>query len=231
MSYVSPRRPARRSTVAQVTEFLATELPEYMVPAAIVVLDEIPLTPVGKLDRQALPDPNLESHEFRAPTTDVEAVIAEVVAEVLGVDRVGVDDSFFALGGDSILSIQLVSRAKARGVVFSPRDVFEQRTVAGLAGVAGAVGEVERVVLAELPGGGVGDIPVLPFMSRILSAGSSFQRFSQSMPLQLPDIDRATLVATIGAVFDHHDVLRSRLTGSVAEGWVFEALRAGRGRY
>ena len=142
-------------------------------------------------------------------------------------DRVGVDDSFFALGGDSILSIQLVSRAKARGVVFSPRDVFEQRTVAGLAGVAGAVGEVERVVLAELPGGGVGDIPVLPFMSRILSAGSSFQRFSQSMPLQLPDIDRATLVATIGAVFDHHDVLRSRLTGSVAEGWVFEALEPG----
>ncbi|WP_440446570.1 phosphopantetheine-binding protein, partial [Nocardia amamiensis] len=84
-----------------------------MVPTAIVVIDEIPLTPVGKLDRKALPEPELAPREFRAPANEVEAVIAEVFAEVLGVEQIGLDDSFFALGGDSILSIQLVSRAKA----------------------------------------------------------------------------------------------------------------------
>ncbi|RDI51834.1 non-ribosomal peptide synthase/polyketide synthase, partial [Nocardia mexicana] len=216
--------------VAQVTEFLSGRLPEYMVPTAIVVLDKIPVTAVGKLDRAALPDPELGSQEFRAPTSDIEATIAEVVAEVLGLERVGVDDSFFALGGDSILSIQLVSRAKARGVVFSPRDVFERRTVAGLAEVATTGADAERQRLAELPGGGVGDIPVLPFMASVLakSDASSYQRFSQSMTLRLPDgIDRATLVATIGAVFDHHDVLRTRLGGDAENGWAFEALDRG----
>nr|WP_280382815.1 non-ribosomal peptide synthetase [Nocardia wallacei] len=216
--------------VPQVTEFLSGRLPEYMVPTAIVVLDKIPVTAVGKLDRAALPDPELGSHEFRAPTSDIEATIAEVVAEVLGLERVGVDDSFFALGGDSILSIQLVSRAKARGVVFSPRDVFERRTVAGLAEIATTGADAERQRLAELPGGGVGDIPVLPFMASVLakSDASSYQRFSQSMTLRLPvGIDRETLVATIGAVFDHHDVLRTRLGGDAENGWAFEALDRG----
>ncbi|WP_280268701.1 non-ribosomal peptide synthetase, partial [Nocardia wallacei] len=216
--------------VPQVTEFLSGRLPEYMVPTAIVVLDKIPVTAVGKLDRAALPDPELGSHEFRAPTSDIEATIAEVVAEVLGLERVGVDDSFFALGGDSILSIQLVSRAKARGVVFSPRDVFERRTVAGLAEIATTGADAERQRLAELPGGGVGDIPVLPFMASVLakSDASSYQRFSQSMTLRLPvGIDRETLVGTIGAVFDHHDVLRTRLGGDAENGWAFEALDRG----
>ena len=215
--------------IEALNEHLGTRLPAYMVPSSIMVLDSVPLTPAGKLDQRALPEPVFEATaEFRAPRNPVEEVVAEVFAAVLGVDRVGVDDSFFALGGDSILSIQLVSRAKARGVVFSPRDVFEQRTVAGLAGVAGAVGEVERVVLAELPGGGVGEMPLLPIMSQLLASGSSFQRFSQSVTLRLPvGMDRATLTATLRAVFEHHDVLRSRLTGSGAEGWVFEALESG----
>uniref|UniRef100_UPI002456CA53 non-ribosomal peptide synthase/polyketide synthase n=1 Tax=Nocardia wallacei TaxID=480035 RepID=UPI002456CA53 len=220
----------RAVDVAEVTTYLSGRLPEYMVPTAIMVLDKIPVTAVGKLDRAALPDPQLASREFRAPTSEIEATIAEVVAEVLSLERVGVDDSFFALGGDSILSIQLVSRAKARGVVFSPRDVFERRTVAGLAEVATTGADAERQRLAELPGGGVGDIPVLPFMASVLakSNADSYQRFSQSMTLRLPvGIDRATLVATIGAAFDHHDVLRTRLRGDAENGWAFEALEPG----
>ncbi|MCU1641820.1 MAG: Non-ribosomal peptide synthetase [Nocardia sp.] len=219
--------------IAALTEHAAARLPEYMVPTAITVLDRIPLTPAGKLDRRALPEPVLAPREFRAPVSDIEAMIAEVFAEVLGMDQVGADDSFFALGGDSILSIQLVSRAKARGILFTPREVFEKRSVSGLAEVAVLGGDNEQQRLAELPGGGVGDIPLTPIMTAILSSGSTYQRFSQSMALRLPDgIDRKLLVGTLAAVFDHHDVLRSRLRGSAvlveeSAGWEFEALPRG----
>ncbi|TQC38943.1 amino acid adenylation domain-containing protein, partial [Rhodococcus sp. WS4] len=140
---------------AGLLEFVGRTLPSYMVPSAVVVLDEIPLSASGKLDRTALPEPVFEPKVFKAPTTGTEHLIAEVFADVLGLEHVGADESFFALGGDSIVSIQLVSRAKARGVVFSPRDVFERKTVAGLAEVAVLTEDAgDAVVLEELPGGG-----------------------------------------------------------------------------
>ncbi|KAA8887798.1 amino acid adenylation domain-containing protein, partial [Nocardia colli] len=219
--------PGHEIDTVRLGEHASRSLPPHMVPSAIMVLDEIPLTPVGKLDRKALPEPVLAPREFRAPASEVEAVIAEVFAEVLGVEQIGLDDSFFALGGDSILSIQLVSRAKARGVVFSPRDVFERRSVASLAEVATLGAGTEQVKLEELPGGGVGEIPLTPIMTQILAGGSSYERFSQTMALRLPDgIDRATLVGTIAAVFDHHDVLRTRLRRTDDQ-WAFEALAIG----
>ncbi|WP_436838155.1 amino acid adenylation domain-containing protein, partial [Nocardia amamiensis] len=219
--------PGREIDTARLTEYASRSLPPHMVPTAIVVIDEIPLTPVGKLDRKALPEPELAPREFRAPANEVEAVIAEVFAEVLGVEQIGLDDSFFALGGDSILSIQLVSRAKARGVLFTPRDVFERRSVASLAEIATFGAGAEQARLEELPGGGVGEIPLTPIMRQILASGSSYQRFSQTMALRLPEgIDRETLVGTIAAVFDHHDVLRSRLRRTGTD-WTFEALPQG----
>ncbi|WP_460728391.1 amino acid adenylation domain-containing protein, partial [Nocardia heshunensis] len=226
-AYVLPV-PGQTIDTAALTEHVAGRLPEYMVPTAITVLDAIPLTPAGKLDRRALPEPVFTARDFRAPVTEMEAAIAEVFAELLGAEQVGADDSFFALGGDSILSIQLVSAAKARGIVFSPRDVFDKRTPAGLAEVATLRGETEQVKLAELPGGGVGEIPLTPIMHATLSSGSSFERFSQTMPLRLPDgIDRQTLVGALSAVFDHHDVLRSRLRGNATDGFEFEVLPRG----
>ncbi|MBF6205530.1 amino acid adenylation domain-containing protein, partial [Streptomyces gardneri] len=219
--------PGRAIDTARLTEYTARSLPPHMVPTAIVVIDEIPLTPVGKLDRKALPEPELAPREFRAPASEIEALIAEVFAEVLGVEQIGLDDSFFALGGDSILSIQLVSRAKARGVLFTPRDVFERRSVASLAEIAALGTGTEQVRLEELPGGGVGEIPLTPIMRQILASGSSYQRFSQTMALRLPEgIDRETLVGTIAAVYEHHDVLRSRLRRTGAD-WTFEALPHG----
>ncbi|MGW4767727.1 amino acid adenylation domain-containing protein [Nocardia sp. NPDC004278] len=231
VAYVLPHAGSSVDT-GELATFVGERLPEYMVPAAIVVLDHLPLTPIGKLDRKALPEPVFAASEFRAPVGDIETIIAEIFAAVLGVERVGLDDSFFALGGDSILSIQLVSRAKARGVVFTARDVFDHRTVEALAEIATFEGDSQQQRLAELPGGGVGEIPLTPLLAATLSNGASHQRFSQSMALALPDgIDRETLVATIGAVFDHHDVLRARLRGnaSAAAGtsWVFEALERG----
>ena len=135
----------------------------------------------------------------------------DLFAEVLGLDSVGVDDSFFALGGDSIMSIQLVARAKAAGVLISPRDVFERKTVAGLAAAAGTdAGDV--VVLDELPGGGVGEMPLTPIVRWMLDRGGDFRRYSQSALLHAArPVDDDTLTAALQAVLDRHDMLRARL--------------------
>ena len=112
-------------------------------PSAMVVLERLPLTPNGKLDRRALPAPELGSaHSQRAPRTPQEAMLCGLFAEVLGLARVGVEDNFFALGGDSIVSIQLVSRARRAGLSITPRAVFQHQTVAALAAVAGAAAEL-----------------------------------------------------------------------------------------
>ncbi|MGH3616056.1 MAG: amino acid adenylation domain-containing protein, partial [Pseudonocardia sp.] len=136
-------------------------LPDYMVPVGFVVLDGLPLGPTGKVDRKALPTPDqvgMPVVEYVGPRTPTEQTLAGIWAEVLGVDRVGVLDNFFELGGDSIVSIQVMSRVRvAFGVELSPRVLFVNPTVAGLAGaVAGAVvsdapviGVVDRV--GELP--------------------------------------------------------------------------------
>ncbi len=222
--------PGHSIDVAALTAHVEERLPAYMVPSSIMVIDHVPLTPVGKLDRKALPEPVFATEvTFRAARTSVEQTIAEVFAEVLGVERVGVDDSFFALGGDSIVSIQLVSRAKARGVLFTPRHVFEQRTVAGLASVAETadVASAAAITLAELPGGGVGEMPLTPVVRFMAERSGSFDRFNQTMALELPvGIDRAGIAATVGAVVDRHDMLRSRLH-QVDGRWVVDTAPAG----
>ncbi|MFE1327372.1 amino acid adenylation domain-containing protein [Streptomyces sp. NPDC058735] len=197
---------------AELRRFAAERLPDYMVPAHLVVLDRLPLTANGKLDRAALPAPEFAGAEYRAPRTATERVLAEVYADVLGAGQVGVDDDFFTSGGDSIRSIQVVARAKARGVAVSTREVFEHRTVARLAELVEGREAEEQVVLPELPGGGVGWAPLPPTAAHVLALGGGIGRFCMSAMLTLPHgVDRAGLVATLQAVVDRHDVLRSRL--------------------
>ncbi|MEV6910702.1 amino acid adenylation domain-containing protein [Amycolatopsis sp. NPDC051071] len=197
-------------TAGELRTFAAARLPEFMVPANFVVLDRFPLAPNGKLDRAALPDPEAAVGEYRAPRSPVEDALAKVYAAVLGVDRVGIDDDFFTAGGDSIRSIQVVTRARAAGVEVSPRQVFECRTVAELAEVARRDTGVRR--LDELDGGGIGWLPLPPIAHHLNELGGEYDRFSMAMLAVLPEgIDADGLVRTIAAVLDRHDLLRSRL--------------------
>ena len=124
---------------AELSRYLGQLFPEYMVPAAIVVLDALPLTSNGKLDHRALPAPEFRRNgpaARRAPRTPQEKILCSLMAEILGVAGIGIDDNFFALGGDSISSIQLVSRARKAGWRISARDIFQFQSIEALASVA-----------------------------------------------------------------------------------------------
>ncbi|MFJ2885087.1 amino acid adenylation domain-containing protein [Streptomyces sp. NPDC087305] len=207
--------------VAELRRFVAERMPDYMVPALLVVLDRLPRTATGKLDRAALPEPEFAGVEYRAPRSETERVLAEVYSDVLDAQQVGVDDDFFAGGGDSIRSIQVVARAKTRGIVVSTREIFEHRTIARLAELVEGRADQERPTLAELPGGGVGWAPLPPTAAHVLGRGGGIGRFCMSALLTLPDgIDRTGLLATLRAVLDRHDVLRSRLDRARPGLWI-----------
>ena len=199
---------------------LSRQLPDYMVPQALVVLDRLPLTPNGKLDRRALPEPELGAPAAqRAARTPQEAILSSLFAEVLGLERVGIEDNFFELGGDSIVSIQLVSRARRAGLSITPRAVFQHQTVEALAAVAGVVAApasmspASMVSEADRAGLAIGGLPATPIMRWLKERGGPLDRFSQGMLLRVPaGLLEEHLAAALAAVLDHHDALRLRLT-------------------
>ena len=198
---------------AELRRLAGDKLPGYMVPAAVVVLEDLPLTPNGKLDRAALPVPDFSAMaSSRGPATPAEEVLCALFAEVLGLERAGAEDSFFDLGGDSIMSMQLVTRARHAGLALSPRDVFIHKTPAGLA--AGAEPETPQAD-AEVDDVGVGDVPLTPIMRWLEERGGLTGRLSQSMVLRVPaDLGLEALTTAVQALLDHHDMLRARLSDS-----------------
>ncbi|MEU6200233.1 amino acid adenylation domain-containing protein [Streptomyces sp. NPDC047061] len=163
--------PGRAPDPAELRAFAAGFLPAYMVPAAVVALDALPVTPNGKVDRQALPVPDFGSAAGRAPDTAREKTLCAVFADVLGVDRVSADDSFFELGGDSVSALQLVSRAHRAGLDLAIADVFAHATVAGLAAVARATAPDGEGPGAEPDGAGAGPFPLTPGTARPVAYG------------------------------------------------------------
>ena len=180
---------------------LAERLPTYMVPAAVVVIDALPLTVNGKLDTRALPAPEYQDVDrYRAPADAVEEVLADIYAQVLGLERVGVDESFFELGGDSILSMQVVARARAAGVLCRPRDIFVEQTVARLARVAGVVDDD-----ADLSDEGLGPVVATPIMCWLHGVEGPVDQFNQTVLVQAPvGVTEDDVVAVLQAVLDRH---------------------------
>ena len=203
---------------------LGERLPAYMVPAAIVVLDVLPVTVNGKLDKRALPAPEYTAGDrYRAPGNAVEEILAGIYAQVLGLDRVGVEDSFFALGGDSILSMQVVARARAAGVLCRPRDVFVEQTVAGLARVAGVVGGVGGVVDE-----GLGAVVATPIMCWLAGVDGPVGQFNQTVVVAAPvGVTEADVVVMVQALLDRHAMLRLRVEDDGAGGWSLWVPEAG----
>ncbi|GAA3958008.1 hypothetical protein Aau02nite_08100 [Amorphoplanes auranticolor] len=217
------RRVDGRGDADRLRTALTAELPDHMVPAAFVFLDALPVDPNGKLDRRALPAPDLTTAPDRyvAPRTGIERTLASIWADVLGVPRVGVEDDFFALGGDSILSIQVVSRAKAAGLQLTSRELFRHPNIAALAAV---------VTVAETGTGDRGPVtgsaPLTPIQRWLLETrGAGASRFDQWLALELaPDVDEQALRTALTALLAQHDALRACFP--VAGGDALRAQRA-----
>nr|WP_161928687.1 non-ribosomal peptide synthetase [Gordonia crocea] len=206
----------------EVAAVVAARVPEYMRPSVWVPLDDVVLGSAGKLDRKALPEPDFTSlgGEYAAPETSTEQALAAAIAGLLGVDRVSVTDSFFALGGDSIMSIQLASAARGAGVVLTPRDIFEHRTVRAMARAVDA-GLDRAPMLAEPPGGPAGLTPLPPVVRWMIDAAAdgSFDDFNQSIVLIAPDaLTPDHLDEMVSALIRVHPMLSARLDDS-AGGW------------
>jgi amino acid adenylation domain-containing protein/non-ribosomal peptide synthase protein (TIGR01720 family) len=197
---------------------LRQSLPEYMVPGAFVLLPALPRLPSGKLDVRALPAIDAvasETGDDTPPRTHAEEVLARVWAKVLGRERVGIHENFFELGGDSILSIQVIVRAAREGVRIALRQVFHHQTVAELAAAA----DTAAPVAAE-QGPVTGDAPPTPAQRWILELGLPRpHHWNMGMALEARSaLDAGLLQRAADAVAAHHDALRTRFERT-DDGW------------
>jgi non-ribosomal peptide synthase protein (TIGR01720 family) len=203
-------------SIAELRAFLKEQLPEYMVPAAMVTLPALPLTSNGKLDRRALPSPEPNrAAPPAAPRTPTEQTLAAIWADVLGLDRVGPDDSFFDLGGDSILGILIVARASQAGLRLSLKQLFQHETLADLASVA----ESTTATTAE-QGLVTGPVPLTPIQRWFFAQElPDPHHFNQAFLLELRQpLDPTLLGYAIQHLLAHHDALRHRFVRD-AGGW------------
>jgi amino acid adenylation domain-containing protein/non-ribosomal peptide synthase protein (TIGR01720 family) len=198
-------------SVGALRRFLQEKLPPYMLPANFVMLDELPLNPNGKINRQALPSPDAVRPEleiaFSAPQTPAERILAEIWSQVLGLDQVGIHDNFFALGGDSILSIQIVTRAKQAGLQLKPLHVFQYQTITELAMVASSSPAIEHE-----QGIITGDVPLTPIQSWFFAHEQPRpHHFNQAMFLELSQpANVSALTQAVQQLLVQHDALRLR---------------------
>ncbi|MEV6869039.1 condensation domain-containing protein, partial [Streptosporangium subroseum] len=220
VGYVVPADLAEGApSTGELRTFLRTTLPDYLVPSAFVELASLPLNANGKIDHAVLPAPDGSRPElgeqFVAPRSATEEVLAGVWAEVLGLERVGVTDSFFDLGGHSLIATQVTSRVRvAFGVELALATLFDHPTVAGLAEVidAAARGDVAPPII---PAGRDGDLPLSFAQQRLwfldqLEPGSSEYNVPLALRLRGP-LDAVALEAALDAIVERHEVLRTRL--------------------
>ncbi|MFP2896581.1 amino acid adenylation domain-containing protein [Corallococcus sp. 4LFB] len=212
VAYGVPPSGGQPPSPSEVRDFLKTKLPESMLPSAFVPLEALPLTASGKVNRKALPAPDLSRAEPRsayvAPRDDVEQRLCDSWAQVLGLKQVGIHDNFFELGGDSIISLQVVARARQAGLALSTRQLFQHQTVAQLARVV----ESTSQALGE-QGPVTGLVPLTPVQLQLLAHDAvHVHHFNQAVLLASREpLEAALLEKALARVVAHHDALRLRL--------------------
>ena len=193
---------------------LMKKLPEYMIPRDFIWLESFPLTVNGKLDSKALPDSefsNVKERGYMPPQTELEHQLCKIWVALLGLDQIGIQDDFFRIGGDSILSIQLTSRLRAKNLHCSVKDIFDHRTIARL---AKCLTEKEEQVISNAEQGIlVGGFNLLPiqtwFFDQVKSdIFSSYQHWNQSFLIKVPELDVDRLEHAIEKLVTQHDALR-----------------------
>lgn len=194
----------------EIEHILAQKLPLYMRPSLIICLEKLPLTPNFKIDRKKLAE--MESgainENYTAPVSETEQILVNVFAEVLGREKIGIDDNFFAIGGDSIIGIQIVSRANRAGIMITLKQLFKQLTIAGLAAVA----EKAAPVVAE-QGPVYGDIEIIPVHKWFFDQRPNrISHYNQSVILKVgTGFDPSCMAAALMKIMEHHDMLRMRV--------------------
>lgn len=210
--YVGP------ASTADLRHFLTQLLPSNLVPAYFIQLAHMPLTANGKVDCAALPDPKASrpelQSEFVAPVTTVEKTLAKLWQQVLKVDRIGIHDNFYELGGDSIMAIQIAARMSEAGFSLSPNQIFQHLTLAKLSAVVAP--EDEYMASEDL----TGTIPLTPIQQAFFEQQSPEpEQFTQTVVLDVAEIlDLTVLTSALTAVINHHDSLRLTYTQNDA-GW------------
>ena len=211
------------ASTSELRSFLSRSLPEYCVPALYVPIAAVPLDANGKVDHRALPDPRSTDRPveeaFVAPRDDVETRLAAVWAGTLGVERVGVHDNYFELGGDSIMTIQIVSAAAAAGLRVTPKQIFQHPTVATLATQARPVEPAGPAAVDRGVEDGDADVPLTPIQQWYL--GRDLPRahhYNQSVLLETSVADPEVLETALRAVVRRHPALRARFTRT-GDGW------------
>jgi amino acid adenylation domain-containing protein/non-ribosomal peptide synthase protein (TIGR01720 family) len=207
---------ANDAEIGDIRDSLKKQIPEYMVPAAFVFLEKLPLTASGKVDRKALPAPAAQRSEragtFVAPATPVETKLAEIWSSVLRLEKVGIHDNFFELGGDSILGIQIISQGRHAGLKLSPKLLFAHQTIAELAHFAAPSVEVEAV--SETLSG---QIPLTPIQKWFFEQNLDHSgHYNQAFLLSVAErMDRGNLEQSLQQLSRHHDALRLRFTSKL----------------
>jgi amino acid adenylation domain-containing protein/non-ribosomal peptide synthase protein (TIGR01720 family) len=219
VGYLTVRDGAARPGRPDLRDLLQSRLPEYMIPAAFVLLDRFPRMPNGKVDRGALPAPDWKTtgdpEPAAPPRNEIERELVEVWCKVLRIEEVGVHDNYFELGGDSILSIRMVSEAHRRGLQITPMQLFSHQTIAELAGVVGRNG---RACFDQGPvTGPVGLTPIQRWWLEQDLEDSHHWNMSTLLDVLEP-LDSVLLERAAAELVEHHDALRLRLEKTGA-GW------------
>ncbi|SCY81973.1 non-ribosomal peptide synthase domain TIGR01720, partial [Nitrosospira sp. Nl5] len=220
IAYVSPHAGHTLDTAA-LREAVSKALPDYMIPSAIVVLENLPLNPNGKVDRKVLPEPEFANTEsYEASQGEVEEALAGIWAEVLGIGQVGRNDNFFELGGDSILSLQIVTKSRRAGWKITPRQLFERQTVSALAAVAEATETIKASIRIN-PADEAGTMPLLPIQVEFFEQDIPVRHhWNQAALLKSRQpLHPGSLAQALEAVVHHHDALRFRYIKQVDGSW------------